>query len=287
MVKTPFRRMVSRVERDIFLLRKRMSNSLNGGTTDNPGKRVIFITGVQRSGTNMMIDVLERSYETDICNENDDRAFDNFVLKPRTVLREVVRASSYPYVVFKPLCDLDQVKALLNEFEPARCVWIVRDYRDVVNSMLVSFRNHARQIRRLARDRSDGGWRGRGMSDETQELIRSVAHEAIDDASAAALMWYLRNVLFFEQGLDSDPRVLAIGYEKLVTEPQSQFGRILDFLDIQYTPEMTRNIFASSVRRRSPPEIEAPIGEICDGLLARFTSVIDAGARTPAGATAG
>ncbi|HKK14864.1 MAG TPA: sulfotransferase [Gammaproteobacteria bacterium] len=229
-----------------------------------------FVAGVQRSGTNMMMDVLERSYSTEVFHERDQRAFDNYLMRPVPEIRQLHAQSRASVFVIKALCELQRLSGLMDEFRPARTVWVVRNYDDVVNSMLVSFRNHAKQIQRMARDRSSDGWRGEGMSDATHALVRRLTHAELSDASAAALMWYLRNVLFFEQDLDTSADVIVVPYERLVTAPAVEFRRVFAFLGLDYTPRVNANVFPSSIRRRPPPAIDPAIREVCDALTARF-----------------
>ncbi len=242
------------------------------------GKRYVFVAGMQRSGTNMIMDVLERSYEADVYHERDPRAFDNYEMRDRAVIHRLAERSAAPVFVIKALCELQELRSLMDEFAPAKVVWVMRNYEDVVNSMLVSFRNQAKQVQRIVANRDDKGWwLGRGMSDETYALLKELVHADINDASASALQWYFRNVLFFEQGLDADPRVMAVSYESLVTDPQLQFKRIFDFLNLRFTPQVASIIFASSIRRRNPPEIEPAIRRVCEEMSARISGVVVAG----------
>jgi hypothetical protein len=88
------------------------------------------------------------------------------------------------------------------------------------------------------------------------------------------MMWYYRNVLYFEQGLERDPRVLLVRYEALVTRPEQEFPRIFQFLNIPYSPWISRHVFASSVRRKAPPVIDQPIQTLCQGLSERFDAAV-------------
>jgi len=160
----------------------------------------------------------------------------------------------------------------MEELEPAKCIWIVRNYDHVVNSMLVSFANHAKQVLRVAEDRLSDGWKGEGMSDQTHALVRKLAHPAINDASAAALIWYFRNVLFFEHEFDRDPRVLLVTYESLTARPRSEFGRVFDFLGLDYSPRISAQVFRSH-RGRQPKPIDRKVKEICVDLTARFNAL--------------
>ena len=135
------------------------------------------------------------------------------------VIHRLAATSKAPFFIIKCLCELDRLGALLNDFSPAKAVWIVRHYHDSTNSAVRSFGNFVTQMRRLAQDKNADLWRGRGMSDTTQSLLRSVVELGPSEADGAAMMWYYRNVLFFEQSLDIDPRVALLRYEDLVSDP--------------------------------------------------------------------
>ncbi len=257
------------LQRRMFVLRKSLVQSLSA-KRNKAGQHVAFVAGVQRSGTNMMMDVLERSEETDVYHERDSRAFDNFQMREPAVIHRLLERSNAPCFVIKSLCELQHLKSLMDDFSPARTVWIVRDYRDVVNSMLNSFRNQAKQVKRIARDRDSDGWQGEGMGASTHELVRARVHEDITDSSAAALIWYFRNQLFFDQGFDNDPRLLLVRYESLVTQPVSEFERIFAFLDLAYQPRHSRKVVPHSIRKSRQPDIEPPIRELCEEMTRRF-----------------
>lgn len=234
-------------------------------------RRYVFVGGVQRSGTNMMMDVLERSYETDVYHEWDTRAFHGYLMRDRPVIHHLAEQSPAPVFIIKALCELQELSSLMDEFAPSQLLWVLRNYEDVVNSMLVSFKNQAQQMRRLVmHGEASPAWIGKGISDETFAVLKRLVHDDINDASAAALLWYSRNRLFFDRRFDRDHRAMLVRYESLVTDPANQFKRIFEFLNLRFTPRIVRTVFASSIRRHRPPSIEAPVREICEGLYACF-----------------
>jgi len=240
-----------------------------------PGRQPqhVFVAGMQRSGTNMVMEVLDRSLHTDVYHETDPRAFDQYEMRPPEHILTLAARSGAPHFVIKALCELDQVKTLIDAFAPAKAVWIVRDFNDSVNSAIVSFAHFADRMARMSEDRLSDGWYGRGMSDVTHALLCQTYRSDISEASAAAMMWYYRNVLFFEQGLDADPHVMLVKYEELVTQPQHEFPRIFRFLDIPYSPWLSRHVFASSVRRKPAPDIDSSVSALCEKLAQRFEQV--------------
>jgi hypothetical protein len=259
-----------RVERRLWRVGKLLRHRMVGA---RPALRV-FVAGMQRSGTNMLMETLEWSAHTDIYHETDERAFDNYEMRSRAVIRELTRRSSAPFFVVKSLCELDQIRSLMDEFSPAKTVWLVRSFDDTVNSAIRSFGHFADQVHRLARNKAAAGWRGRGMSDETQEVLRRFAHPSLTDASAAALMWYYRNVLLFEQGLDRDPRVRVVRYENLVRDPAGELRDVFAFVGLpDWSHWISRYIHPKSVGKSPRADIEPGIRAFCEGLRARFDAL--------------
>jgi hypothetical protein len=164
----------------------------------------------------------------------------------------------------------------MERFRPSKAVWVYRSYDDVVNSMLISFDDQSNQILSIANDINSSSWRGRGMSDETHALVKEMANPDISDASAAALLWYFRNILFFEQGFDTNYRVKLVKYESLVTEPQQEFKRIMNFLELEYTERLSSKVHSGSVRKRKEPELDERIRKLCTEMQQRLDNVYQA-----------
>ncbi len=242
--------------------------------TGRDAQRHLFVAGMQRSGTNMLMETLEWSRHTAVYHETDPRTFDNYQMRPRALVQAVAARSAAPLFVIKCLCELDEVRSLMDAFAPARVVWLVRSYDDTVNSAIRSFGNFHHQAMRLARDKTAADWRGRGMSDETQAHLRRLVHPGMNEASAAALMWYYRNVLFFEQRLDVDERAQALSYERLVAEPGPTLQAVLQANGQPVGgPWLTRYVHVRSVGKSPQADIEPGVRSLCDGLLARFRAL--------------
>lgn len=233
----------------------------------------VFVAGMQRSGTNMVMEVLDRSFETDVYHESDGRAFDNYEMRSIDVVQRLADESGAKFFVIKSLCELDKVREFLSIFDSSRVLWMVRDYEDTIASAIRSFGNFPAQVGRIAVNRNSDAWRGRGMSDETHEILRQVYHPGMNEASAAALMWWFRNKLFFEQGLADEQRVCVIRYENLVRSPSRSFEEMFCFLGMKYAPWMSRHVFSNSIKRRESPPIEAPVRALCEDLMSNFNDL--------------
>jgi hypothetical protein len=233
----------------------------------------VFVAGMQRSGTNLLMDVLDASAATQVFHETDQRAFERYEMRDLAVIRQLAKQCPAPVFVVKALCELDRIKALMGMFAPAQTLWVVRDWRDSVNSAIKSFGNFVPQWKRLAEGDTDD-WRGRGMSSATRELLAALYHLDASEAEGAAIMWFYRNVLFFEQQLSADPRVRVVFYENLVQHPMQEVAAVYAFLGLPgFNAAKARRIHAHSVKRRSPPDIAPAVVSLCDELLARFTAL--------------
>ncbi len=105
----------------------------------------VFLFGVQRSGTNMVVRGLERSPEFAVHNENDRRVFVRYELRSMSTVRQVVERSHARYTLFKPLCDSHRADQLLDQIGttmPPRAIWAYRGMEGRVRSSLSKFRDH-------------------------------------------------------------------------------------------------------------------------------------------------
>lgn len=257
----------NRVTYPVFLGRKGLYQRLR---PRQPPHRHVFVAGVQRSGTNMLMDILERSMRTDVYHERDPRAFDGYLMRELPVIHGLSQGSDAEWFVIKTLCELDQVPAFLDSFHAPRCIWIYRGYRDVANSMLVSFRSVPETVRRMAELGPAVGWWGAGMSAETQALLRRLTARPLSDHSLSALMWYARNVLFLEQGLQDDARATLCRYETLVTRPEDEGQRLCSLLGLPFRTHYVRGITGRSIGRRPSPALDDEVEAYCADLLARL-----------------
>jgi hypothetical protein len=161
----------------------------------------------------------------------------------------------------------------MDAFTPARTLWVVRDWRDSANSAIRSFPNFVPQWHRLANG-FEKDWRGRGMSPAIRELLAALYRPDASEAEGAAIMWFYRNALFFEQLLAADPRVRVVFYENLVQHPQREVAAVYDFLGLHgFNQRVAGRIHSRSVKHRSPAGIAPAVAELCDDLLARFRAL--------------
>ncbi|MHB1213724.1 MAG: sulfotransferase family protein [Thiobacillus sp.] len=251
----------------------RHTKTLRQRVLPRPVAQHVFVAGMQRSGTNLLMDVLDASAATQVFHETDPRAFERYEMRDLAVIQQLARQCPAPVFVIKALCELDRIKPLMERFPPAKTLWVVRDWRDSVNSAIKSFGNFVPQWKRLAQgDAND--WRGRGMSPATRELLAALYHPDASEAEGAAVMWFYRNALFFEQQLAADARVRVVFYEDMVQHPMREVAAVYDFLGLTgFSAAIAGRIHARSVKHRSPPDIGPAVTSLCDEFLARFAAL--------------
>ena len=233
-------------------------------------KLVVFLAGVQRSGTNLVMDLLDKSWEADVYHETDPRAFNNYNMKPIDEIKQLVDSSNASYVVVKSLLELQRIKDIRSNFLRSKIIWVIRFYGDVVNSQTHLWNKMPEIIGGIVEDRESVDWRGQLMSDETYEKVCKLYHEGISNESACALFWYFRNVLFFEQGLDKDKDVYVIQYENLVNEPGRIVPGLFEFVGLPYKSSIVSSVFSTSISKSKKPKVQEEIAELCESLQEKF-----------------
>jgi hypothetical protein len=120
------------------------------------------------------------------------------------------------------------------------------------------------------------------MAPATLSLVKSFNGVELSPEEGAALLWYTRNVLYFQLGLEQDPRVLPVKYEDLVARPREVTGRLFDFIACAFKAEYAQGIDASHIGKTPLPGLRPEIRALCDRLMRRFDEryALDSGART-------
>ena len=234
----------------------------------------VFLVGVQRSGTNMLTRGLAASPAFEVFNEANRAAFHRFALRPDPVIRALIDRSRHRYVLLKPLCDSHRTAALLDSLgtkKPGRAIWAFRDVDGRIRSALAHFgTNNLEVLAEIARGRSNNRWQAQGLSEASLELIRSFDYEAMTPESAAALFWYVRNMLYFEQGLDRRDDVMPTSYNAFLREPEPTMRALCAFLDLAYDPAFVRHITPRPTPTPHPLTIDPVIRARCEELESRL-----------------
>jgi hypothetical protein len=117
-------------------------------------------------------------------------------------------------------------------------------------------------------------WEAGGLSAESLELIRSFDYAEMSRESAAALLWYVRNALYFELGLDFRGDVLLMSYERVVAEPEHHMRTLCEFLSLPFDARMAAIIGPRPPAREAVLDIDGRIWAQCVELERRLDAAV-------------
>lgn len=247
-----------------------------------------FILGCQRSGTTICQNVFAGSRKVAVFREGSKEAMtDGWRLRPYDEIQSLIDRQKARLILFKPINDSQSALEILDRFDNSRVVWIFRHFNDTANSAVVHWGASQRDMvvwigENLAKHGSleeampailqkpSFAVYAEKMSAESAALLVEWTRAPISEHTGAAIMWYLRNQLFFEQSLDTNPRSLIVRYEKFVQQPDEQLRQICKFLSIRHSKKRSSSVVASSIGRYDAPEIPPAVLEACSGLLDRL-----------------
>ena len=255
-----------------FLITKKTLQKISNAPRKNQKKTIAFVSGFQRSGTNLVMDILEKSLQTEVFHEVDYRAFDNYELRSNETLKYLVNTSSGHIVIFKALLEAHRLSALLHEFQEAKAIWVYRDFRDVVHSHVRRWNGAPGWISEIASETGTADWRGRNISAETLSILRQYRDQDLSNETATALFWYLRNILFFEQNFPKNPRVLLVRYSSILTDTETTLRRIFSFLGLNYSSRFTQIVSTLPLNKKPTLRIDNNVTSLCENLQKRLDS---------------
>lgn len=241
-----------------------------------PGAAVpVYVVGLQRSGTNMLLRGFDLAPEVEVRGENDRTVFDRFRLRSDDVLVDTIRHSRHRLVLVKPLCDSQRVDELLDLEGPApgRAIWAWRNPYDRARSEVSKFGASNREaLAAIARGTADGMWQAERLPEERREIVRSFDVDRMTPETAAVLFWTVRNLLYFDLGLDARDDVLLSSYDELVRDPAAHLRRLCAFLDFPYREELHEHIRPRDTFQSRPLDVDPRARELADDVSSRLAT---------------
>jgi hypothetical protein len=239
-------------------------------------RNILFILGCQRSGTSLLTRIFHRDWNAKVYFEDSNLSVhtgeEKLRLKPLPVVKQLIERQRFPLIVLKPLVEAQNAVKLLDHFPNSRALWMYRHYKDVADSNLRRFgqMNGIMDLRYLAQNQIEN-WRVEHVPDRVKQVVLSYFSETMNPYDAAALFWYVRNSLFFDLGLDENPKVMAADYDQLINQPRQTIMRMYDFVRMPYAGDHILNmIHNSSVRKGQQVILSANIESLCEQMWIRM-----------------
>ena len=222
----------------------------------------MFILGVQRSGTTMLTNCLEKSLEMEVYGEAS-KAMENWRLRDDETVKKSIKASRCKAIIFKPLTESHRATELMSLSPDSVVCWIFRRPADRANSAVARFGTiNLEHLSAFVKGERMETWQAQGLTQKNSELLRSFNYENMLPHTAAGLFWYIRNSLYFDQKLDTLDNVLPLAYEDLVESPEEIMRGLCRFLACNFSAAMIRDIHEKSIGR-SPPKVADEVEALC------------------------
>lgn len=257
-------------------LGKRLARSVVRARPDE--RRVVLIFGCQRSGTTMLQQTfLDRSWRVFILEEHDRRLVGASPEPEETTWQDYstvlgrIRRLPFEVVAAKPLVESASATALMDAAGPVKAVWMLRHYPEVARSNVGRFGidNPYRDLQPI-RSRDALDWRYKGVTEETWETVTALMNRRLTPFDSAALFWWTRNQLYFDQRLWEDDRIRILRYERACNQPDEVIRSLSDHIGLA----LPLGSIAQRVRARPfPPEtrkLDPDVERLCSKLWDSF-----------------
>ena len=248
---------------------------LHQALSSRPDKHsVLAILGCQRSGTSVMSRGFFRDLDVTVFREKSvlTGGAEGLRYLPFDELNEYMAKQQAPFIVFKMLVESQRAGDYLDTVDGARVVWLFRNYRDIVSSNLTKFgiQNGIDDLRPIVNAEKDN-WRSEACSEETRNTIRQYFSESMNPRDAAALFWYARNRLYFEQEVFRDDRVMLLEYENFVRNPAKTMRQIYELCDRPYPGDsLVAEVKTGSISKGKDIDLSPEVDELCNDMLQRM-----------------
>lgn len=259
----------------LFLLRQKLLIVYSNIFGPLHKKSILFIIGVQRSGTSALFANLSKDDRIKAYNEFSELSIngdEKLRLHSFPVLKKQINKNIKPIILLKPLVETQNSRQLLDFFGGSKAVWIYRHYKDIANSNLNKFgiNNGFNNLKPLL-DGDFNNWRSENVPNDVRNLVLSYMSKDLLPHDAAALFWYLRSTFYFNLNLDQDDRVLLLKYDHFVTDPYYHFKLIYEHLGFSVPKVLADNsINDRSVRKGADIDLSPEIEQLCEEMYQRF-----------------
>lgn len=266
-------KLVRKAQKVFHKNRKRIYQSIKSRPAP---QSILFIVGCQRSGTSMIMDVLNRDLNTKCFGEFSPLTSNDPVGKIRlnpleSVKKEFSRIRA-PFIVIKPLVETQNTPELLSYFDNSTALWMFRGYKDVAASNLKYFGvdNGINDLRPIVNNEPNN-WRSENVSEHVRETISKYFSGDMNPHDAAVLFWFARNSIYFDRELDKNPRVMLCLYEDLVLDPEQYVRRIYQKVGQPYPRiNITTEVHSNSRRKGKDIEVSPEIEQLAQDLQGKL-----------------
>ena len=218
---------------------------------------------------------LDRSWRVLILEEHDHRLVgpgpEETTWQEYSTVLGRIRRFPFEVVVAKPLVESSSATALMDTAGAVKAVWMLRHYSEVARSNVNRFgTDNPHQDLEPIRSRDTLDWRYRGATEETRDTVTALLNRRLTPFDAAALFWWTRNQLYFDQRLWEDDRIRILRYERACNQPDEVIRSLSNHIGLT----LPLGTIARRVRARPFPqetkELDPDVERLCRKLWDSF-----------------
>ena len=265
--------------RRALALVKRVSRSIVRARPEE--RRVVLIFGCQRSGTTMLQQTfLDRSWRVLILEEHDRRLVrpgpEETVWQEYSVVLARIHRLPFEVVAAKPLVESASAAALMDAAGAVKAVWMLRHYSEVARSNVRRFGmdNPYRDLQPI-RSRDALDWRYKGATEETRETVTALLNRRLTPFDAAALFWWTRNQLYFDQRLWEDDRIRILRYERACNQPDEVIRSLSNHIGVALPPRSIASQVRAQPFHPETGELDPAVERLCTKMWDSFEGCLE------------
>ena len=226
----------------------------------------VFIQGCGRSGTTMLLNIFIKDYRVETFGENDPRIAQNYMLKMDRIADNITNSKA-KVVVMKPILNSFDANTLLTKFSFSKCVWMIRNFSDMVNSSLIKFGNDvAKYLKDYVLYDKGNNWISKGLPIETKRIISNLDTEKFTENDWMALVWWSVNRTIMIEKLLQNHDFILIKYERFVKEPDFWLEKIYRHVELPYIKSSKKDVHEMSVGKGMSIKFNPIVQKMCDEL---------------------
>jgi hypothetical protein len=249
----------------------RVGKKLFGFARGTPNKAPVLVAGLQRSGTTMLMDIFHLHPDTEVFDEaRESKTFLDFRIRNVAAVKRSIQDSHYRFPVFKVIADSHVLPEIMHGLASPTVIWMYREPGPNAASRLKKWSHATAAIRVVCEGSPGGGWFAEGASAQVRATLQALDRSGFSDFDYACLAWWVRNNLFFELGLDHEPRVRLLRYETLVVEPQPTMRALYEWIGMEWSEPSMRFVHARSMKKPNLPALDPQVEALCADLLRRL-----------------
>ncbi len=230
-------------------------------------KTPLFIFGCPRSGTNMLTFTIAKDKRIELYLYTDEEAFSDFRLKNKKTIDRLIDKSNAQLIVFKSILNSQNAKEILETYPNSKAIWIYRNYKDVVNSMIIQFPDD-KPIEEIIEGKQS--WKTEKISIKDRNELKKICNTKLNEHEKRSLFWIIRNNLLYKDKIEKSSKLFLTEYEELVNNPKKEMERIFNFLGLTFNPRITKEIHTRSIKKNKFPKIKEEIRRECEKLMEKL-----------------